>query len=199
MSTKLGEVHNSVDGILSGFSLHAQSLLTAFLQSKQTADVGKALNDVTFKLTDLLKMIFDKNLYSFDTDDGEENFLERLVKHEAGVGTALPADAMVTRFTADLWKLAQEGGLTMNDGHIDTSLKNVSKALTALAMQMYYVNSPTPGAISIFPNPCSLLRRDSRSKSACGYCIRASRRISTMRSDCVHPTRCGKSSIEWIS
>ena len=142
-TTELEFNHNSVDGILSGFSLHAQSLLTAFLQSKQTADAGKALNDVTYKLTDLLKMIFDENLYSFSTDPNStnENFLERIVKHQAGNGTALPADAMVTRFTADLWKLAQVGGLTMNDGHIDTSLHNVSKALIAFAMQFYYENT----------------------------------------------------------
>jgi hypothetical protein len=46
-------------------------------------------------------------------------------------------NAMVTRFTKDLWKLAQDGGLTMADG--PTPATNlVSKALIAFAMQMYY-------------------------------------------------------------
>jgi Ca2+-binding RTX toxin-like protein len=46
---------------------------------------------------------------------------------------------MVTRFTQDLWKLAQDGGLTMRDGNQwNANLNNLSKALTAFAMQKYY-------------------------------------------------------------
>ena len=127
------------------FDLHSQSLLSAFLQSQQTAATGKALNNVTVKLTDLLKMIFDSKLYYNDPNNTDapvkENFLERLVKHEAGNGTALPSDAMVTRFTSDLWKLAQEGGMTLKDG---TSGSNwVSRGLTAFAMQKYYEEKQT--------------------------------------------------------
>jgi Ca2+-binding RTX toxin-like protein len=47
---------------------------------------------------------------------------------------------MVTRFTTDLWKLAQDGGLTMNDWAL-TGLgvpNNVSKTLIAFDMQKYY-------------------------------------------------------------
>ena len=51
-------------------------------------------------------MIFSRDLYRFDTDTANRNFLERLVQNETG-------NAMVTRFTSDLWKLAQEGGMTM--------------------------------------------------------------------------------------
>ena len=127
--------------------MHAQSLLTAFLQSDQSAASGnnpqQTLSEVTKKLTDLLAMIFDKNLYSFDTDKPDENLLERLVKHEAGMGTTLPADAMVTRFTRDLWKLAQPGGLTLTDQNPgNPDLNEVSQALTAFAMQFYYQNTP---------------------------------------------------------
>ncbi|MDO8891169.1 MAG: hypothetical protein Q7V00_04945, partial [Sulfurimicrobium sp.] len=110
---------------------HDMALLTAFLQSNQTAAAGKALNDVTFKLTDLLGMVFDKKLFANPTDKSDPNLLERLVKHESGAGTAIPADAMLTRFTADLWKIAQDGGLTLTDPIL-------SRALTAFAMQMYY-------------------------------------------------------------
>ncbi len=140
------DIANSSSGV-SGTDLHAQSLLTAFLQSQQTAATGKALNDVTYKLTDLLGMIFDKKLYSFDTDKGDENFLERLVRHQVGVSAtatsaSITADAMVTRFTNDLWKLAQPGGLTLSDNN-PYSLNDVSKALTALAMQKYYEETGT--------------------------------------------------------
>lgn len=131
-------IFNSSNGV-SGTDLHAQSLLTAFLQSEQTAATGEALNDVTFKLPDLLAMIFDENLFARDTDGADPNFLEHLVRHEAGVdatadSAAIPADAMVTRFTTDLWQIAQDGGLTLTD-------VNIAKALTAFAMQMYYENT----------------------------------------------------------
>ena len=37
----------------------------------------------SFKLTDLLAMIFDKKLFAHPTDDPDnENFIERLVRHE---------------------------------------------------------------------------------------------------------------------
>lgn len=129
-------IHNRTDGV-GGTNLHAQSLLTAYLQSESTAESGNTLNKVTDKLTDLLAMIFDKNIYAFDTDSRDANFLERVVRHEAGVrdpasGTVTIApDNMVTRFTRDLWKIAQDNGLTLTNNF-------VAKALTAFAMQMYY-------------------------------------------------------------
>jgi len=76
-----------------------------------------------------------------DTDKSEENFLERLVKHEATVIDAATGetDAMVTRFTTDLWKLAQEGGLTLSDQNpTNAELHELSNALIAFAMQKYY-------------------------------------------------------------
>ncbi|MEO8333241.1 MAG: lipase family protein, partial [Gallionella sp.] len=107
--------------------LHSQALLTAFIQSDKSATkfdlaTGKrdTLSEVTFKLTDLLGMIFNNNLFAHDTDPNtkERNFLEHLVRHEAGMidpatgAVSISADAMVTRFTSDLWKLAQDGGMT---------------------------------------------------------------------------------------
>ena len=122
--------------------LHTQSLLTAFLQSDAAAltvaGQKQSLSEASKKLTNLLGMIFDGGLYSYRTDDTNHvNLLEHLVRHEAGVfdpstGTiSIPADAMVTRFTADLWQIAQEGGLTLNEAFL-------SRALTAFAMQKYY-------------------------------------------------------------
>ena len=107
---------NNMAPVVGRVDLHSQALLTAFLQSNQTADANKGLSDVTFKLNDLLKMIFDPKLFSNDPNnrapDAPENFLERLVRHQAGMGTSLPADAMVTRFTTDLWKLTPDDGVT---------------------------------------------------------------------------------------
>ncbi|MDD5385109.1 MAG: calcium-binding protein [Gallionella sp.] len=139
-------ISDSANGV-AGTDLHSQALLTAFLQSNQTAAPFKNLSDVTVKLPDLLKMIFDPQLFYRDPNklnNPERNLLEHFVRHEAGVrdpatgATTITADAMVTRFTSDLWKLAQDGGLTMSENFSYANWNNVSKALTAFAMQFYY-------------------------------------------------------------
>ncbi|MHB1619269.1 MAG: lipase family protein [Sulfuricella sp.] len=133
-----GSSVNLLDIIPFAINLHSQALLTAFLQSNQTAAAGQALNDVTFKLTDLLGMIFDPKLFAYPANKNNTknpNFLELMVNHEAGrdprTNVTITPDAMVDRFTTDLWKLAQDGGLTLNDKHL-------ADALTAFAMQKYY-------------------------------------------------------------
>lgn len=145
-------IGNSTAGV-SGGDLHSQALHTAFLQSgdlpASTAS-DHTLGQVTFKLTDLLKMIFDDKLFFNNplniTADAKENFLERLVKHEATVidPATGETDAMVKRFTSDLWKLAQDGGLTMKDGSlVNPNAHYVSNALIAFAMQKYYEETGT--------------------------------------------------------
>lgn len=107
------------------FDLHSQALLTAFLENT-------SFENVTLKLPDAVRMIFDSKLYSFDTGLAKENFIERFVRHETGNAPGVTtADTMLTRFTTDFWKLAQDGGLTLNDAIL-------SRALTAFAMQKYY-------------------------------------------------------------
>ena len=151
IGTTLFDINNSASGV-SGTELHAQSLLTAFLQSTETAVVGKTLNQVTGEFPDLLKMIFDQNLFANDTDTNQRNFLDHLVRHQTGVQGSFTADAMVTRFTSDLWKLAQDGGLTVTDnlpGGIFSSPPNdVSKTLIAFDMQKYYDETPTSAGYS---------------------------------------------------
>lgn len=125
--------HGPADWFGASFDLHAQSLLATFVQNDQ-------FRQVTSKLTDLLGMIFDINLYEFSTapNSDQENFLERLVRHQNGHAPGVTtADAMLTRFTSDLWKLAQNGGLTIADDPSAAS-RLVSKTLIAFAMQMYY-------------------------------------------------------------
>jgi Ca2+-binding RTX toxin-like protein len=127
----------------SGFDLHSQALLAAFLQSNQSApnvgDQKQSLSEATKKLTDALPMFFNTNLFATDPKSAEPNFLDRLVRHEAGVKDSFDADAMVTRFTSDLWKLAKDGGLTRTDKNpTNAELNFVSKTLVAFAMQMYY-------------------------------------------------------------
>ncbi|TNC97577.1 MAG: putative Ca2+-binding hemolysin, partial [Rhodocyclaceae bacterium] len=123
----------------SGIDLHSQTLLAAFLQSGDTPTSTASdhtLGQVSFKLTELLKMIFDKNLFAYTTAKSnatDENFLEHIVRHQTGnvAGVAPTGDAMVARFTRDLWKIAQDNGLTLTNSFI-------ARALTAFAMQMYY-------------------------------------------------------------
>jgi VCBS repeat-containing protein len=143
-------ISNNSSGVLSGVSssdLHSQALLTTMLQSGDTSTStasNHTLGQVTFKLTDLLKMIFDDKLFYHDplslTANAPVNFLERIVRHQTGGvdGVQAGGDAMVTRFTADLWKLAQDGGLTMSENLTYSNWNNISKALIAFAMQKYY-------------------------------------------------------------
>jgi len=109
--------------------MHSIALLTAFLESDATAatvaGIKQSLNEVTTKLTSLLGMFFDSSLYAFDTDPTntkDSNFLENLIRHQEGLDPAVPndGDQMLTRFTSDLWKIAQDGGLTMSNIVADT-------------------------------------------------------------------------------
>ncbi|MDP2109765.1 MAG: DUF2974 domain-containing protein, partial [Thiobacillus sp.] len=123
-------------GLFSGpISLHSQALLSAFLQNDD-------FRAITFKLPELLKMVFDEALYAYKTTaDNTEfaNLLEHLLRHQIGVrdpetgDTTVAADAMLDRFTADLQKVAQDGGFTLTNQHI-------TNTLVAFAMQMYYEN-----------------------------------------------------------
>ncbi len=127
---------------ISGGDLHAQALLTAFLQSDQSAAAsGQTLREATKKLTGLLGMMFDKNLFAYRTDDPDNrNLLDHLIRHEFGNAPGVTtADHMLNRFTTDLWKIAQDGGLTMANN-------DLTKALTAFAMQAYYFNRPDSNA-----------------------------------------------------
>jgi Ca2+-binding RTX toxin-like protein len=147
IGTEISLVHGTPDVTLA-IDLHSQTLLIAFLQSSLTAPDQHSLRDVTFTLPNVLRMIFDSNLYYNDPNNvlnPKENFIERLVRHQTGVtglktGESLvESDAMVTRFTKDLWKLAQDGGLTMTDGNPNgPTLTEMSQTLMAFAMQFYY-------------------------------------------------------------
>lgn len=116
----------------SSIDLHAQALLAVFLEEP-------SFREVTFKLTDMVKMLYSTDLYYRDPSkkiDPERNLLENLLRHQIGTDS-IPPDAMLTRFTTDLWKIAQDGGLTLTN-------KDVAKTLTAFAMQMYYEKETAP-------------------------------------------------------
>lgn len=133
--TKLSQNSTGL-GLDGPVSLHTQALLTAFLENN-------AFRAITFSLPELLKMMFDEALYAYKTTpDNTEfpNLLEHLLRHQIGIaadpatGTAaIPADAMLDRFTADLEKVAQAGGFTLTNQH-------VANTLVAFAMQFYYEN-----------------------------------------------------------
>ena len=130
IGTTTRTIPNTAPGV-SGFDLHAQALLTAFEQSRLTAPSGQAFNEVTATLPQLLGMIFNKNLYSFDTDRADANFLDHLVRHEAGgIGGIVPGgDGMLTKFVADLNKLGTNiAGLN----------KQAQDAIIAQGIEWYY-------------------------------------------------------------
>ncbi|MEW6427017.1 MAG: calcium-binding protein, partial [Thermodesulfobacteriota bacterium] len=119
---------------ISGTQLHSMALLAAFMESQQTATNGQTLNEVTTKLTDLLGMIFDENLFAHTTNPSnttDVNFLERLIQNQTTAG------GMITNFTTDMWQIAQDGGLTMSNN-------DLAKALIAFDMQAYYDNNLAP-------------------------------------------------------
>ncbi len=125
-STGLGLITGPID-------LHSQALLSTFL-------LNDAFRAITFKLPELLKMVFDSTLYYNDPNkliNPQRNLLEHLIRHQTGVtGTgAIGADAMLDRFTTDLQKVAQDGGFTLTNEHI-------SRTLVAFAMQKYYEELP---------------------------------------------------------
>lgn len=125
-------IANASPGASAINDLHSISLLTAFLQNKVKAEAGQRLNEVTAKLPDTVRMVLERKLFGFSSDDPENRTLiDHLVRHEVGITSSFAADAMVTRFTADLWKLAQDGGLRLSES-------NLTKTLMACAMQKYY-------------------------------------------------------------
>ena len=126
LGTQAQLTHGAETSFLFSFSLHSQALLTAFLEND-------AFRAITFKLPELLKMVFDEALYAHATGSSDVNFMEHLVRHQTGVAGSFAADAMLDRFTADLQKVAQDSGFTLTNAHI-------TRTLVAFAMQMYYEN-----------------------------------------------------------
>ena len=126
---------------LPAVELHSLALLTAFSQSASAATSNnpqQTLNSVSFKIPDLLKMIFNSHLYAHSPSSGVEDFLAKIILNQDGAAAnsitgqvATAANQMVTRFTDDLWKIAQPGGLTLSN-------TNLSDALVAYAMDKYY-------------------------------------------------------------
>ncbi|QDX82848.1 hypothetical protein B9N43_04845 [Denitratisoma sp. DHT3] len=106
--------------------LHSQTLLTAFVESD-------AFRQMTSRLPELLGMIFDEGLFERDTDKGDPNLLEHLIRHEVGgvAGILLGGDAMLDRFTADLDKIVTSNGGT-------GGYRDLVKAMVAFAMERYY-------------------------------------------------------------
>ncbi len=123
-------------GDVSAIDLHSATLLTALLMND---DFRRA----TITHPDLGRMLFDSDLFAHSTATDQENFLDRLVRHQVGVkggasGTITP-DKMLDRFVRDLKTIAKPGGLTTSDGVADIGGgRLVSQGLIAFAMQMYY-------------------------------------------------------------
>lgn len=67
--------HGRANWFRAGFDLHSQALLTAFLQSEQSAWATRTpeqtLSEVSKKLTPLLEMLFSNKLYAYNAGDKE--------------------------------------------------------------------------------------------------------------------------------
>lgn len=134
--------HGAPD-LMGAVNLHSQALLVAFLQNPE-------FQAVTNKIPDAVRMASDANLFGGGAalNNPVAGFLEHLVRHQTGVtdpntgATVVGADKMLDRYTHDLQKIGQDGGLSL--ANVD-----LTKTLTAFAMQMYYenpngtANSPT--------------------------------------------------------
>lgn len=114
--------------------LHSMALMTAMQASN-------VFRDVVGKLPDLVSLMANNNLFATEiTDETKEDFKSRMLRHQFGVEGAVTPDNMLERFASDMTKLAQPGGLTIKDGSGPylNAMNDVSKALSAFAMQMYY-------------------------------------------------------------
>ena len=158
--------------------MHSQALLTAFLQSEAVSPEQR-LNQVSTIHTDLLPMLFDSDLYAYSSNSDKKNFLDRLVRQEAGGtlpsnGAVIQDTDMLTRFNADLWTLAPPGGMTRSDGDpADPGQNNVNQALIAFAMQKYY-EEPTTGTDPLSPLFTALTGRSlgGHTRHETGACLR---------------------------
>lgn len=109
--------------------LHSQALLAAFVQDDR-------FRAVTLKLTNLTKLIFDKDLFANDTDPNtnKRNLLDHLVRHQAGVPGEFDADDMLKHFTNDMQDIVTAGVIRQNE----YQYINLNKALIAFGLQAYY-------------------------------------------------------------
>ncbi|HOW32325.1 MAG TPA: hypothetical protein PLP88_12245, partial [Bacteroidales bacterium] len=104
---------------------HSMALMLAWWASP-------AFRTAVQTLPNLVTQLADENLYAASRNAAKEDLLLKLIRHQFGTTDGIVPDAMLTRFGEDMKKIAQSGGLTMNE--------NIAKALTAFAMQMYYEN-----------------------------------------------------------
>lgn len=139
-NTLLGSDHSIPvgDSNAGPVELHSMALLTALQYSP-------AFLQAVQKLPDLVSLMLDQDLFAADPiDEIKSDLLRKLLRHQLGIEGAIQPDEMLNRFAADMNKLAQPGGLTMTDGNggfFSSATNNISKALTAFAMQFYYENS----------------------------------------------------------
>lgn len=106
---------------------HSMALMTALWTSPSFHRAVKVLPD-------LVTQLLDKNLFAADSRNPlKDDLLRKLLAHQLGTKDTLQPDGMLERFAADMHMIAQSDGLTLVNN-------NLTKALTAFAMQMYNEN-----------------------------------------------------------
>ncbi|MFZ5774963.1 MAG: lipase family protein [Thermodesulfobacteriota bacterium] len=121
------------DSAASAVARHSMTLLTALRASDGFLAAVRTLPD-------LVEMMQDNDLFGADSrSELKTDLLRFLLRHQLGVEDAIQPDGMLDRFAADMAKIAQPGGLTMNS-NIEGVESAITHALTAFAMQAYYDN-----------------------------------------------------------
>lgn len=115
---------------------HSMALMTALRSSPSFLLAAQ-------RLPDLVTELLDSNLFATDSrNPTKDDLLRKLLRHQLGVSGAITPDGMLERFAADMNKLAQPGGMTINESigtwQTFSNWNNVCKALTAFSMQKYY-------------------------------------------------------------
>lgn len=111
---------------------HSMALMTALWDSPAFLTAAQ-------RLPNLVTELLDTSLFATDSrDEIKVDLLRKLLRHQLGIAGAIQPDDMLNRFAADMNKLAQDSGLTMSENLSYSNWNNVSRALTAFAMQKYY-------------------------------------------------------------
>jgi hypothetical protein len=124
----VGGEQNVAAGDLHSIVLHAALILSSKLLADSVA------------LPNLVEQLFDTNLFFHDPNTPQRDFLSGLLNDQIKLGYT-DTTALLARFANDLEKLTQTGGLTLTDN--GNTENNISRALTAFAMQKYYSETDT--------------------------------------------------------
>ncbi|GAA5786265.1 hypothetical protein YWS52_25880 [Chitiniphilus shinanonensis] len=96
--------------------------------------LNEQFRSLTEALPNLIKYVLDDNLFAYETDTRNVNFMEMLIQHQIGTDKRA-ADGMLDRFTEDLAALAGSDGL---GGQVWSDVTDGRNGLLKLILENYY-------------------------------------------------------------